>query len=60
MIEDPEASDSPDDNEVVSGIIVGTGANGDTTYVISMGGTATDDVPVTGPCFSHGFIGDLH
>lgn len=52
MIEDPEASDSPDDTEVVSGIIVGTGANGDTTYVISMGGTATDDVPVTGPCFS--------
>ncbi|KAL5534895.1 hypothetical protein ACEPAF_2985 [Sanghuangporus sanghuang] len=47
IADDSITTESPDDSEVMSGIIIGTGANGDTTYVISEGGTATDDVPVT-------------
>ncbi|KAL5495928.1 hypothetical protein ACEPAI_1392 [Sanghuangporus weigelae] len=47
VADDSISTESPDDSEVISGVIVGTGANGDTTYVFSEGGTATDDVPVT-------------
>ena len=40
--------DSPDESDVLSGIVVGVGAGGETTYVISEGATGSGDVPVTG------------
>ena len=46
MVDDDPSLDS---DEVISGVIVGTGANGETTYLISIpGNTAFSEEPATG------------